>query len=451
MAKTTKNTKATEATATATAAQPVLAAAISGTLVLGSVEVEEGGNPVETKTLTIWKGKVSDATRYQAACDGTTGKVAATITAAINDLLENGLKVLPKAWAVPKNEKEVAFPEKGDNKPKEPESIDDLSPEMADGMRAGMETLSLAVADYADARNRTFASVRKVATQVRDLRTQYTKAEWTIFGKLAAPNSEVAKLLTAKNTLGEFVFFANIPEVLVEVMPEGKKSPKAAQAWINGLRGTLAHAIVDTIKLPANAEAFATLSATEAVRKVVTDHYDGEHTLSFDAEGDAINRLLTIHVDGWPDGGLFDVASDGTFAPARDDGKHITASQFGSEGADELVKALAGAFNSYKTPEARAAVADMKARTKAVVSADFTKLSPDAAALHIFNILAARVDGSTEESLEGTTADCLTIVDKLGGWFDAIAAGTMTVADVLASGPKPESEEDAEGEGDADA
>lgn len=429
----------------------VLADAISGTLALGSVEVDEGGMPVETKTLTIFKGKVGDATKYQAASDGAHGKVSSTIAAAINDLLENGLKVLPKAWAVPKNEKDVKFPNAGDNKPKEPETIDDLSPEMADAMRAQMADLSADVAAYADARNRTFATVRAVATRVRDLRVMYRKAAWTIFGKLADANSEVAKLLTAKNTLGEFVFFANIPEALIALMPEGKKSPKAAQAWVNGLRGTLAHAIVDVIKLPANVETFGEMGATDAVRKVIADHLDGTHKMTFDDQ-DATETLLDVHMSGWPDGLLFDVAQDGTYGPKRDsEGKHVTASVFGSEGADELVKALAGAFNGYKSPEEKAAVSDMKARTKAVVSADFTKLSADDAARHIFNIMAARINGDTEEALATTTDDCLAIVDKLGGWLDAIAAGTMTVADVLATGPKATTEDEAEGEGDADA
>lgn len=425
--------------------------AISGVLELGSVEVDEGGKPVETKTVTILKGKVGGNVRYQAFVGGVSGSVSASIAAAINTLLENGLKVLPKAWAVPKNEKDVKFPQKGDNKPKEPESLDDLSPERADHLKEQMDALEVDVQAYADARSRTFETVRRVSTRVRDLRMQYTKAEWTIFGKLAEPNSEVARLLTAKNTLGEMVFFANIPDALIAFMPEGKKTPKAAQAWVNGLRATLAHTIVDVVKLPANAETFEGMGVTDAVRKVINDHYDGVHALAFD-EQDATMCLLGLHHGAWPDGGLFDALSDGTYAPARDDnGKHITTSVFGSEGADELVKALANAFNAWKSPEVKAAVDDMKARAKAVVSSDFTKISADAAALHIFNILAARLKTDTEESLAATTDDCLAIVDKLGGWLDAVAAGTMTVADVLASGPKPTTEGEAEQEGDANA
>lgn len=447
-----KETQAADAKADAVKPEEILEA-VTGTLTLYSVEVDEDANPIDEKVLTVSKGKTeAGAVKYQAACNGVSGAIKGTIAAAINSLLVDGLKLLPAAWAVPKNEKDVVFPEKGNNKPKEPETLDDLSAEMQAEMRADMSALSAEVAEYRDAENRTRQSVRKVAERVRDLRLAYSKAEFGIFCRLADAGSEVAKLLTAKNTLGEFVFFANIPADLLAVMPEGKASPKAAQAWVNGLRGNVASAIVNAIKVNKD---LAGVSVSEAVRKVSADHFAGEEPIAFDGEQEAHTVLWDIHASSLDlantVGALFDVDSGGKLSPARDDGKHVTSSVFGTEGADELVKAIANAFNGYVSAADKAAIGEMRAKTKAIATRDFNTLSPDEVARHLFNIMAGRVDDTTDETLETTVGDCLAVVDKLGGWFDAIAAGTMTVADVLATGEKPESEDDAESDADATA
>jgi hypothetical protein len=441
-----KATDATETKAT-DATETTFSEVITGTLILESVDVDDEGVAVDTKVLTVAKGKTDKGTRYQASFEGVSGKVAASITAAINDLLEKGLKVLPSAWAVPKNEKEVKFPEKGDNRPKDPESIEDLSAEMAEGMRAGMADLVADFAAYKEAESRTRGVIRSVATRVRDLRAMYTKAEFGIFCRIAPAASDVAKLLSAKNTLGEFVFYANIPEALFALMPEGKTSPKAAQAWVNGLRGTLAHTIVGIVK--ANAD-LSDMGATDAVRAVVADHVSGAEPIAWEKESEALECLLGLHVSNWPDGMLFDGMADGSLAPARDEGKHATASLFGSEGADELVKALCGAFNGYQSPVEKAEAAAVKARAKGVAGRDFLSLSADEVALHLFNVLAGRIDEGTEETLSETSQFCLAVLDKMGGWMDCVADGTMTVGDVLKK-DAPESEDAAEEDADAAA
>lgn len=423
---------------------------VTGALELYSVEVTEEGEPVESLLLTMTKGKdAKGAVRYTASCDGVTGKVSASVAAAINDLLEKGMKLLPAAWDVPKNEKEIAFPVKGGNKPPEPESIDDLSSDVADGMRRSMVALQDDFAAYREADSRTRETVRAVAVRLRDLRKQYSKAEFGIFVKLADGASDIAKLLTAKNTLGEFVGLANIPDSLFAMLPEGKNSPKSAQAWVNGLRGEVAGVIVDSIE--SNAD-LAGEPVSRAIERVLIDHNTGSEPLTFEGREAASELLFLHHRNLHGVSVLVDAQADGTIAPARDgDGKHLTASLFGTEGADELIKAVCAAFNSYQTAGEKAAIDDMRAKAKAVVSRDFNTLPADMVAHHLFNILSGRINDATEESLADSAADCLVIVDKLQGWFDAIAAGTMTVADVLATGEKVGSEKEAEKEADATA
>jgi hypothetical protein len=329
--KATETEAPTETTAKAEAPKVMTVAdlkeVITGNLTLESVE-RDGESPVETKSLVMSKGKDEGGTiRYVASCNGVSGKVAGSVAAAVNDLLVSGLKVLPAAWVVPKNEKGIGFPVVGDNKPKEPEKLDDLPPEMQEAMKAQFADLSADFAEYKLSETRTRETVRKVAQGLRDIRVAYDKAQWTIFVGLADASSNLAKLLTAKNTLGEFVFLANIPDALYALMPEGKASPKAAQAWVNGLRSTLAHTIVERVK---GSTDLADTGLSNAVRMVIEAHIDGSDAMAFDTDRAAIDVLLSLHWDNiYQVERFFDVSGDGAMVPARDaDKKHVTGSLF---------------------------------------------------------------------------------------------------------------------------
>jgi len=168
-------------------------------------------------------------------------------------------------------------------------------------------------------------------------------------------------------------------------------------------------------------------------------------------EGEAENVLLALHmanIDGATD--WLQTTADGTLAPRKVDGKHVTASLMGSEGADELVKALATAFNGYRTEAEKAADKEAKAKAAPLATRDFATLPVADVALHLFRILAGRIDESTEESLVETTDDCAAIVTALDELITTVAEGSKTLADIL--NPKADTPTD-EGaaEDDADA
>lgn len=432
---------------------------VTGTVTIGSVQLDDDRNfPLETKTLSIAKGKTpEDKVVYMAFVDGIRGELKAALAPAIKSLLEDGLLVLAKAWVIPTKDSLVNFPKIGDNKPKDPTTIEDLSLERADELKSGMNTLKDVFSLYRSAGRKAKDAMRDLAVTLRDIRSGYTKPEFAIFCKMAE-GSDVAELLTSKNTLSEFVTVGNMPIELLDMAPEGRTSPKGLVAWVAGMRGELAGLIVDRIK--GNAELSET-STGEAVKIVIREHF-GEMPEGETADRLAIGEwsaeetLLRMHWDNIQTVDRFFDIADGGLIPFKVEKKHVTSALFGSEGADELVNALCRAFNSYVSPTDKAVADDMKAKTKVLVqnASAFGNWTADEVARHLFNILAGRLDETSEDTLSETSEFCVVVVDKLAGWVDQIQAGTMTAADILANpgaGAKPESEGDAEADADADA
>jgi hypothetical protein len=424
--------------------------AVTGTFTLFSVEADDAGNPIDSKALTIIKGKVGEKNvlNYMAVHEGVTGKPARTIKAAINALLIEGLKVLPAAWNVPENEKDVRFPAKGDNKPKEPETLEELPEEVQADLKQSHGLLVADYAVYAEGETRSREATRGLAKTLRGLRTKYNKTTWGIFVKLSVPGSALAELLTSKNDLSEFATYGAVPDDLAALIPAGKKGPKAVLAWLGGMRNELAAAIITRVKKDGG-----DTGLSDAVKGIIAEHMEGTDKLAFDG-GEAAEKLLALHWAGLegPDR-LFDLAND-KLVPFKVDGANVTKTVFGTEGADELVSAMCRAYNGYVTADEVAVKADMKGKVSGLVAKanTFLTMTADEVARHLFNILSGRLDATNEETLDKTTEDALIVVDKMAGWLDAVRAGTLTVADILNPvADAPESAEDAEGQADAEA
>lgn len=425
-----------------------IADAVTGTLALQATE--EGA---EALALTVIKGKNDkDKVVYSVACDGVQSAIKTTIKAAVADLLDK-MKLHKAAYVIPTNEKEIRFPEKGDNKPKEPETIDELPEEMQSAMREEIVNLNDDFTAYKGAEQNVRQAVRQLATDLREVRSRYNKTQWRIFIAQADAKSDFAAFLTAKNAVSEFVFVGNIPEGLFELIPEGKNSPKAVQAWVNGIRGELVSDIVELVKKHPE---LSEMGTSEAVRKLLIGHFEGEEdfTIQHDGEAAAKEEMLRLHWENiMEEPNLFSVNSENNLVPRKNAEKqHVTKSLFGSEGADELVSALCRAFNSYVTAAEKAVADDMRDRVKTIAKAgaDFKSWSEEEVARHLFNILAARIDESSDEAIDQTTQSANVVLATIQDWINAIADGEMTVADVI-NPETPDSEEDAEAEADAEA
>lgn len=427
-----------------------LSGGVSGTLVLRAVDADVE----ETKALIVGKGKdEKGALKYVAGADNVVGKVSGSVAAAVNSLLKDGLKVLPSAWVVPNNEKDIRFPSVGDNKPKDPEKLEDLDADTQAAMRDGMDAVKIEFAAYKDAEGNAREKTLTLARTLRNLRTSYRKGLWAIFA--AQASGDLAAFLTSKNSLGEFVFMGGLPSELLDLMPEGKNSPKAAQAWVNGLRSALAAAVVEKIKVSAE---LADTGVSDAVRLVMEAHESGEDVLVFEVDGEAVETLRALHwanMGAAVDGRFFDLNADGELTPKRDAEKaHVTKSLFGTEGCDELVTALCRAFNSYRTNAEKAVEAETRKTAKSLASTirAFDGLSVDEAALHLFRIMAGRFKTDTEDALSASVEDANAVLDKIGGFVDAIASGAMTLGDVInPPTDAPKTEGDAEADADAEA
>lgn len=431
---------------------------ITGTTVLHSVDADAA----ETKALTIAKGKTADGKGvYQAFCDGKSGKVVGTLVSAINSLLLDALLVLPRAWVIPTKDSDVNFPVIGDNKAPEPKELSDLSATRQGELIDAANTLESGLGAFRGAEKATREAVRGFAQALRGFRFDFNKAEWAIFAKLPQADSALGKLLAPanKNAVSEFVAVAGVPDSLFDLVPEGKNSPKAILAWVNGMRNDIAQAIVETIKGDA---ALAATSFSAAVKEVVADH------VAVIAKGAASpigvitaesQELLAIHWENIRDTEQWvDVDAASGMIPLKADKVNVTKAVFGTDDrADELVAALARCYNGYKDAATKAAETETKAKVKelsAVVSGVAT-MTADDLARHLFNILAGRLDETTDETLAASCEFADIVCDKLAGWVMAVGAQSMTVADVLATdipaAEKPANEDDAEQDGDATA
>jgi hypothetical protein len=440
-----------------------LADFVTASVALQSVAVDADGKPEDVMVVTLHKGTLAPeaAKRFQASGGGMFGKVAARGDAAIRSLLDV-LKVHPEAYVVPTGG--FAFPEIGGNEPKEAETFDELDAEAQGVIRESLTTLAGDVSAYREAESKSRAATRRVALSFAGIMARFpTKKREGIFrdyckaqaGQAVAeawPNAgelkAVADLVTSKNAPGELKFFAAIPDSLLELMPEGKNGPKAAQAWVNGLRSELSEGLVQSVKQPAG-EGDKPATLTEAFHVAVGDVQAGI------TEGEAAKaELFRLHVANLPEGGLFDMDAGGKVSPAKAEGGkgYISRALFGSEGSDELLKAFCVAFNGYRTEAEKEADKEARERAKPVSSRDFASLPVAEVALHLFRILAGRIDEASAETLAVSTIDCNAIVALLGDYVEAVATGAATLDDIL--NPKadaPKSEDDAEAEADAEA
>jgi hypothetical protein len=429
--------------------------AISASVAVPSVEVDETGAPIDVTIVTVTKGKLppEEKTAFQGSLAGKFGMVAASLKAAITSVLTaSGLD--PSEYAIPTK---AAFAEAGGNAPKEAETFADLSTEEQAEMSETLGHFAEDVAEYRDAESKSRAATRKVAKAFAEIMSRFpTKKREGIFRTYCAetavkakaekwPNADelsaVADIVTSKNVPGELKFFASIPDSLLALMPEGKNGPKAAQAWINGLRSDLANALVETVKV------------SEEQESLTVAFWDAAESVKLGAMSDASAMLLQLHLDNLPSGGLFDLDASGKLSPAKAVAPakgYVSQSLFGAEGSDELLKAFCNAFNGYRTAAEKEADKEAKAKVAPLATRDFASLPVAEVALHLFRILAGRIDESTEATLEATTADCDAIVQALADHVASVADGSMTVADIV--NPKseaPESEDDAESDADA--
>lgn len=460
MAKKTQDVATTEAPAKEVKPVPVMIAetVITGTVVLHSVDADAA----ETKTLTINKGKTDlGKWAYIAFCDGKSGKMMGTLVSAINSLLEHALLVLPAAWIVPAKDADVKFPVIGDNKEVTPKAIEDLPADRQAELREAVAQLSDGLNATKGAEKASKVAIRAFALKIRKFRFDFNKAEFAIFCKLPAAGSALGAFLSDanKNAVSEFVGLAGLPDDLFALVPEGKNSPKAVLAWVNGMRGDIATNVVNLIKTDAE---LAHTGFSAAVRQLLTEHAANV------AEGVAsvigVNTvesqtLLAYHwanIDG--EERIFDLDAASGMIPRKEGKLNVTKALFGiDDRADELVASLARVYNNYVDAATKSEVAEMKAKTYDLVknASAFKLWSADEVARHLFNILAGRIDETTEETLVASIEFADIVADKLSGWIMAVGEGSMTVADVLATdvpaGEKPASEGDAEQDADASA
>jgi hypothetical protein len=446
------------------------ASEISTSAEIASVAVDDGGEALETVVLSVFKGQVmpENKTAYQAGLSGVFGAVAGTTKAAV----EACLAASNRNPALYVTGGKVVFAVAGDNEPKEAEKFDDLSADEQADMVEKLISFRDNVAEYQDAGVKTRVATLAVARKLNEIREGFaTKKRFGIFTAFAKVSAEkaraagesfasdaeaVAAILTAKNTAGEFQTFGKMPDALIALMPAGKNSAKSAIAWLAGMRSEIAENVVNLIKSPrpvneageAVGVDFAAMSASDCVMAALAS--DDIAAIAFDAATRMVLDLHKRNIDGVAR--LLDADAGGVLAVAKADKQFTTKPLFAAERGDELLDVICKGLNGYRTEAEIAADKEAKAKAAPLASRDFSSLPVTDVALHLFRILAGRIDDQTEESLLETAGDCSAIVEMVADMVARVASGEATVADLInPKGETPESEEAAEDDADAAA
>jgi hypothetical protein len=153
------------------------------------------------------------------------------------------------------------------------------------------------------------------------------------------------------------------------------------------------------------------------------------------------------------EGDLFTIESDNGRAKVK--ASAVSNTLFGSEGRDELVNAIVKAANGFAASvvvgKAKSEVAaDGAKKLAAAINSGnaFSAMSVEDAALHLMNILAARLD---DENRDASADDVDAILSFMGERLDAFRAGELNAADtyVKPGADDPENVEDADDAADA--
>jgi len=404
-------------------------------------------------------GKRDGKEGFQATINGVDGGIFAAMESAVKDALKRQ-DLDADAYAFPANWSDISKP----NKPKEPSSLDELSDELKDRFTAGYASIEDALTEEESATENVREANVKLAETVVELREGFNSYEWGLFRKLAV--SDAVQKFVGKNSVSEFYRAGALVRDtdLLEYVSPRVLGAKGMVAFYQGVITAVAHNVAECVndddaleimgigkELNTTTRVFMTLrhfvdsgsyALTEAGRQKELD----QKALAYAA------LVIPMHIDAYVEANpsnVFDI-QDGKFKVLKiegDDGKRIAVvgTQFGLEGDDELLAAIARALSAYvKVNEDAKAVSGIDAATAAMTKkakeskTPFADWSNEDAALHVMNILLTRVDeDADEEEYSVQTSELVALVDKLAGWADGLANETITKADIL-SGLNPD-------------
>lgn len=351
-------------------------------------------------------------------------------------------------------------PAKGDNNPPEPA----LTSEELDKADAFVKEVEAGLSELEAGETTVREAHRHIGVAVRDMRSAFaTKARWAQVKseRIASAPASVKAVLDNSNAVGLYCKFANWADsALFAAFPEHVRTPRSMEKEIGILYSAIA---ADFVSVVYGEDAKARKPFGIGKGKLINDgleSYLEQFATMTRADikegfGEAALALATAHLEN------IQGASGDLFTTSVDNGRvKVQASDqsntlFGTEGRDELVNAIAKAANGYaqsvtvQAAKGEVASDGVKALAKAINSGNaFSGMSQEDAAIHLLNILAARLD---DENREASADDVTGILDIMQDRLDAFRAGEMNAADTYArvGDDEPETADDADDAADA--
>lgn len=414
--------------------------------VSGSVVVKSMGDDETEVSVTLFKGSVDGKTKITAFLDGEETKPGASVAAALKSIIKLTYgEDDAKTFAIKEAAEGFKFPEKGSNKGPEDDwkSVEGAADRTNEAKAYAGELEKVEVASFINSR-----ALGKALYALRIGLSNKAFSKWKddLLADETAP--EMLKSLCGEknvNAFGDYVMLGAMPDDMADLFPASARSPKTVQLHINQVRQAVAGHIVSHAVRMAESDGGA---ITAGMLDAATRHVFTQGIVAFDAaplssldtkhKRELAKLFCKRHAENVAEVGetrFYAASDDGSIIVLkREDGAYVANAVFATKPGlpDELLMITARAANrsnaeAPKEAEERKAKAEAEENAEAGrVKRSFPEFSTEAAALHLFAILASRYQPDTAP--EDASDDVADIIARLGEYDDQVQSGVSVTA-----------------------
>ena len=387
--------------------------------------------------------------------DAISGEITGSVSSANNSALA-ACGLVKGALGLVTSLKDLFPAPVGDNKPPAYELTEDDTSFANDMVTETGEALE----ELANAEVRGRAAHMKTAKAVSAIRTRFAdKAKWAVVYSAVLRNAPdpVAELLSNRNNVSTYHRFALMGDYdFFDMLPDDLKTPRSVEKVVGQMRVGLANAVVKAIftekKITIDGKrrfersdsdgkpvSLLKMGTDMAVLTVLREHLaeGGEH-LDVDLSEPlpvVAHSMCKVHMDNIEghdfDGAIFVTGEKGISVNAD-----AANGLFGFEGRDELLNAIAKAFNNYEATRATQKAADETGDAVKALAGEINAGNPfsgfevNKAAAHLMGILAAKAD---DKKVAESADELRAVVDRMSLLVEGFANGELSKADLVNS------------------
>ena len=401
------------------------------------MEKQYEGRPLEidsidgAEKIIVTPSRYKDSKKYkfEAALDGHVSALKSTLKAAVRSVIQ--------MYGHEPTEFNIAdallaadpWPKAGDNKPPVPGTWDEVDEQVQKTGKALIDKTLKAVNATAGVETKSRDAHIKIAQNIAAAReTLDDKVTFGLWCQKLRDDGELTGPAAHKDWPARQCVFAAIAEdaSVLNSVPTNFSTASSIRAHVDAARRDLGSAIYHTAVATAEAE---NIELPQLYLETLTNFVEARHMETFEIApefADTAYALAASHVRNWDEQVQHEDA-----ATALSD---CAGSLYGSEGKDELVKAICKAakanikalekleIDKRAEPVENAAKA-MVLKAKEIAFSDW---GPGQQARHLTNVLATNLI-ENEDGIDR----CRSVLNLMSGYITALETGEMAIADIL--------------------